>query len=310
MCSSWASKDIGHERMDLMDDSPFTFKTRLLTLEPGMYIVRYASQDSAEEPCLISLQPAPIGKSSVDFFPGETVVRNTLSRLGDTLIVRVKNGAGTLLITEYQRADLPVRQVDLRVDRIDTSADIIRSEKQHAPVVASKALEAAARVERHGSPVLLKLIGHVQAQGDVTAADWVGNVEQETRLEGFAVVWPNKPQGVDIAYSCKVADVLQPAVLSGNFLGSRGKRAPITAVAMALVGPRRAEYVLDAQAVFAGCAPQDLVDGQEVTAQQGQAKLVALHVSITPRIEMNAARYQSPREDLTQIPLQSAQVTS
>lgn len=297
--------------MDQMDDSPFTFKTRLLTLEPGMYIVRYASQDTAEEPCLISLQPAPIGKSSVDFFPGETVVRNTLSRLGDTLIVRVKNGAGTLLITEYQRADLPVRQVDLRVDRIDTSVDIIRSEQQRsAPVVASKALEVAARAERHGSPVVLKLIGHVQAQGDVTANEWVGNIDQEARLEGFAVVWPNKPQGVDIAYSCKVADVLQPAVLSGNFSGSRGKRAPITAVAMALVGPRRAEYVLDAQAVFAGCPPQDLVDGQEVTAQQGQAKLVALHVSIAPRIEMNAARYQSPREDLTQTPLQSAQVTS
>lgn len=294
-----------------MDDSPFTFKTRLLTLEPGMYIVRYASQDTAEEPCLISLQPAPIGKSSVDFFPGETVVRNTLSRLGDTLIVRVKNGAGTLLITEYQRADLPVRQVDLRVDRIDTSVDIIRSEQQRsAPVVASKALEVAARAERHGSPVVLKLIGHVQAQGDVTASEWVGNVEQEARLEGFAIVWPNKPQGVDVAYSCKVADVLQPAVLSGNFSGSRGKRAPITAVAMALVGPRRAEYVLDAQAVFAGCPPQDLVDGQEVTAQQGQAKLVALHVSITPRIEMNAARYQSPREDLTQTPLHSAQVTN
>jgi hypothetical protein len=297
--------------MDHMEDSPFTFKTRLLTLEPGMYILRYASQDSAEEPCLISLQPAPIGKSSVDFFPGETVVRNTLSRLGDTLIVRVKNGAGTLLITEYQRADLPVRQVDLRVDRIDTSVGIIRSEQQRsAPMVANKALEAAAQAERHGSPVVLKLIGHVQAQGDVTASEWVGNVDQEARLEGFAIVWPNKPQGVDIAYSCKVADVLQPAVLSGNFSGSRGKRAPITAVAMALVGPRRAEYVLDAQAVFAGCPPQDLVDGQEVTAQQGQAKLVALHVSITPRIEMNAARYQSPREDLTQIPLQSAQVTS
>lgn len=297
--------------MDQMDDSPFTFKTRLLTLEPGMYIVRYASQDTAEEPCLISLQPAPIGKSSVDFFPGETVVRNTLSRLGDTLIVRVKNGAGTLLITEYQRADLPVRQVDLRVDRIDTSVDIIRSEQQRsAPVVASKALEVAARAERHGSPVVLKLIGHVQAQGDVTANEWVGNIDQEARLEGFAVVWPNKPQGVDVAYSCKVADVLQPAVLSGNFSGSRGKRAPITAVAMALVGPRRAEYVLDAQAVFAGCPPQDLVDGQEVTAQQGQAKLVALHVSITPRIEMNAARYQSPREDLTQAPLHSAQVSN
>lgn len=293
-----------------MDDSPFTFKTRLLTLEPGMYILRYASQDSAEEPCLISLQPAPIGKSSVDFFPGETVIRNTLSRLGDTLIVRVKNGAGTLLITEYQRADLPVRKVDLRVDRINTSVDIIRPEQQQAPVVASQALESAAWVERHGSPLLLELLGHVQAQGDVTAYEWVGNTDQEARLEGFAIVWPNKPQGVDIAYSCKVADVLQPAVLSGNFSGSRGKRAPITAVAMALVGPRRAEYVLDAQAVFAGCDPQDLLDGQEVTAQQGQAKLVALHISITPRIEMNAARYQSPREDLTQIPLHSAQVTT
>lgn len=299
--------------MDQMDDSTFTFKTRLLTLEPGMYIVRYASQDLAEEPCLISLQPAPIGKSSVDFFPGETVVRNTLSRLGDTLIARVKNGAGTLLITEYQRADLPLRQVDLRVDRIDTSADIVRTEHQRsAPFLASKALEAAARAEHHSSPVVLKLIGHVQAKGDVTASQWVGNAGQEARLEGFAIIWPNKPEGVDVAYSCKIADVLQPAVLSGNFAGSRGRRAPITAVAMALVGPRRTEYVLNAQAVFAGCPPQDLMDGQEVTAQQqqGQAKLVALYVSITPRIEMNAARYQSPREDLTQAPLQSAQVTS
>jgi hypothetical protein len=296
--------------MDQMDDSPFTFKTRLLTLEPGMYIVRYASQDIAEEPCLISLQPAPIGKSSVDFFPGETVIRNTLSRLGDTLIVRVKSGAGTLLITEYQRADLPVRQVDLRVDRIDTSPDIIRSDKQRtAPLVSGQALEAAARANsaQHSKPVLLKLLGHVQAQGDVTAIDWVGNTEQEARLEGFAILWPNKPAGIDIAYSCKIADVLQPAVLSGNFTGSRGKRAPITAVAMALVGPRRNEYFLDAQAVFAGCDPQDLPDGQEVTAPKGQAKLVALHVSITPRIEMNADRYQSPREDLKTPSFENAQ---
>lgn len=110
MCASGTLRLSVTGEMDHVDDSPFTFKTRLLTLEPWIYILRYASQNSAEEPCLISLQPAPIGKSSVDFFPGETVVRNTLSRLGDLLIVRVKNDAGTLLITEYQRADLPVRR--------------------------------------------------------------------------------------------------------------------------------------------------------------------------------------------------------
>ncbi len=64
--------------------------SRVTLLEPGMYIFRYASQPPADKPVCIALQQAPLGKGSIDFFPAEGVSKNMLTKLGDTIVARVK----------------------------------------------------------------------------------------------------------------------------------------------------------------------------------------------------------------------------
>ncbi|KTT04395.1 hypothetical protein SB14R_00805 [Pseudomonas oryzihabitans] len=56
-----------------------------------------------------------------------------------------------------------------------------------------------AQVLRHR---FTQLIGHVQAKVDVTPADGLAALNREFVLSG-ALVWPNKPQGIGVAYSCK-----------------------------------------------------------------------------------------------------------
>ena len=79
--------------------------SRVTLLEPGMYIFRYASQPPADKPVCIALQQAPLGKGSIDFFPAEGVSKNIMTRLGDTIVARVKGGITTVLITEYHMFD-------------------------------------------------------------------------------------------------------------------------------------------------------------------------------------------------------------
>ena len=92
-----------------------------------MYIFRYASQPPADKPVCIALQQAPLGKGSIDFFPAEGVSKNMLTKLGDTIVARVKAGVTTVLITEYHMFDDVIEPVDLRIDRIDTSPAIMRT---------------------------------------------------------------------------------------------------------------------------------------------------------------------------------------
>jgi len=282
--------------MSQQDDAAFSFNTRLLTLEPGMYILRYASQLPDKEVCLISLQQAPLGKGTIDFFPGETVVRNTLARLGDCIVARVKNGLSTLLVTEYQsKTNSITHTVDLRIDRIDTSAAIMRTEK--SPAIncdVNLILPNAANADVPLSQVL-PLFGYIETLGEVSSCEWLGSASEVAGINGFAIFWPNKPQGVDIAYSCAYGDTKMPTVLSGNFVGCCDRSTdPITSITMTLVGPQSNRFKLDAQVAFANEKLRTLQSGQEVSASQRQSKLVAIRVTIVPSSEINAARYTSP----------------
>lgn len=255
----------------------------LQVLEPGMYLFRYASQLPESALICFTLQATPLGKGTIDFFPAEGVSRNTLARLGDCIVGRVKSAPAGLLITEYRQTDDDSLQADLRIERIDTSAAIIR---QPAMAPAPKALH-------------LQLSGHIEYIGDTSAqGQWLGDPHSQARVEGFCVEWPNRPQDVDIAYQCSVLGAGQlPASLSGGFVGTRRRAAAINAVAFALVGPDAEQYRLAGQAVFAGCAPQAIVQNQELRGATGLEQLVALRLEVFPsttQVEINAPRTQSP----------------
>lgn len=288
-----------------------------------MYIVRYASDLPTGQEVFITLQQAPLGKGSVDFFPAEGVSRNTLARLGDCVIVRVKGDIGALLVTEYHMAANGVRNVNLRVDRIDTSAAIMREPQQPAAAlpaaqamptpIAPKVAQPAPRTALNGAhgaaanngALPLRLEGHIERRGDLTVETgwWLGAPDSAARLEGFTIHWPGKPEGVDLAYSCQVLGGRQPAAMSGNFIGTRRRAAGITAVTFGLIGPKQKQFQLDGQVVFSGTPPQAILNGQELSGPTGQEHLVAIQVSVSPKTEANAPRYTSPWEDpaITQI---------
>jgi len=267
--------------------------SRVTLLEPGMYIFRYASQPIAERSVCIALQQAPLGKGVIDFFPAEGVSKNMLTKLGDCIIGRVKGGVSTVLITEYYLADVEIDPVDLRIDRIDTSAAIMRNF-----MPASRPPEAVAFSATTPVRANLNLTGHVEALGDVSVAnDCLGDEHGVARLEGFSIHWENKPSGVDLAYTSTIAGAgPSQKVLTPGFTGARNKGAALVAVGFGLTGPDRSLYELTGYVVFAGSAPQPIVAEQMLFGPSGSEPLVAIQLSITPKNEINALRHKSLRE--------------
>ena len=97
-------------------------------LPAGMHIIRYANGRTDEQSVdFVSLNVSPFCLDNADFFPAETVKNNTLRKIGDCIIVRVKGEQVGILITEYKNnRNFP--PVTLKIDRILT--DNLLSAKQ------------------------------------------------------------------------------------------------------------------------------------------------------------------------------------
>ncbi len=270
--------------------------SRVTLLEPGMYIFRYASQPPADKPVCIALQQAPLGKGSIDFFPAEGVSKNMLTKLGDTIVARVKGGVATVLITEYHMFDDVIDPVDLRIDRIDTSPAIMRT----FAVVASS--EPAPTLTATAGPTAFELTAHLQHTGEVVSSDGrIGTPGSDEFIESFAINWPNKPDGVDLLYTCMVAGSGPSRnVSTGTFVGVRGEGLPLICAGFSLVGPLRKHYELTGHIVFGNAEPQRLLANQMMHGPTGNEPLVALHIAVTPVTKMNAARSKSPWENSAQ----------
>jgi len=267
----------------------FRISSKIVALEPGLHIFRYATQLATDEVVLLALQPSPIGKGQVDFFPGEGVSRNTLARLGDCLIARVKSAAAGILVTEYRSANAS-SVVDLRLDRIDTSANIISDKSPAAAPALNAAPAAAPQAET------LVLSGSVQGRGAVTASSktdgWLGKPGSQQALEGFAITWDEQPAGVELIYTGRVRDLGQlPATRSGSYLGTRNQNQAIYSISFILAGPRADEYELSGQVAFSGQPPQALQPGLALAGPTGREPLVALRPRIVAKPSPHAARF-------------------
>ncbi|WP_462381110.1 hypothetical protein [Pseudomonas sp. Marseille-QA0892] len=265
-----------------MSSSAFKVVSRVLTLDLGMYIFRYAvpAGETHKRSC-VSLHQSPVGKGSIDCFPGEGISRNTMGRPGDCIVVRVKGAQAGILITEYHPHE-DANRINLRVDKIDTSAEPAASPVSPKPAESSADANICA----------IEWSGHIETRGDITSNEpWLGNPNSALRLEGFAAKWLRQPEGLDLAYLCRTGKGSEPQVgLAGKFVGTRRQAKPITAIAFALTGPNASDYELTGEVVFAGSPPLAISPDKELSGPQGTEQLVAIRVSITPR----AAQASSP----------------
>lgn len=268
-------------------ESSLSIHSRIASLEAGMYLFRLIADAAAEATnhTFVSLNQSPIGKGAVDFFPGEGISRNTLSKAGDCVVVRVKGGSAGVLITEY-KPEAETRPVQLRIDRIEANPKIENA----------RASSSNAALERS---VALTLLGHIERRGDVSITnDWLGDPSSTARIEGFSIDWAgNKPEGVELAYLCRVAKGSEPVIaMTGQYVGTRRQAKPITAVAFALTGIKAADYELSGQAVFAGQAPMAIAPDKELSGPTATEQLVALRV-IVKRKAAQVSPPASPWDD-------------
>lgn len=247
--------------------------SRLALLSAGLYVIRHATAPPDNHSSCVTLNPSPIGKGSVDFFPGEGVSRNTLVKAGDCIITRVKGEQAGVLITEF-KTSINAPSVELRIDRVATD-----------PRVTPSAPAPAAVTPLQAGKLQAVLTGHIERTGDVTVdRGWLGSPDSRFRIEGFAVTVPDAPEGLVVAYSCRTGPNSEPDLgTAGQFVGTRRQARPITSVAFVLSGERATDFELTGLVAFAACPPLAIVPGKELSGPTGTEQLVALQLAITPK---------------------------
>ncbi len=241
-----------------------TLSTHTLELETGMYIARLKYKST------VTLGvAAQLSSGVVSLFCSDQVSYNTLQSKNDSIVIRVSDAPVTLLMTGQKIDDLKALKLDKIVPlSTDINPDLRNNKSVILPV-------------RHAEKISLS--GHIAWQGDIKKGigETLGDPENNKRLEGFAIHWNNKPNNVDIAYSCVIEDMgRNPVVLSGDFVGTRAKNRAILAVSISLIGKDSVNYSLEGYAVFSGIEPQKIKTGVECKGPTGQEHLVSLEIKV------------------------------
>lgn len=240
-------------------------KKRLLKLQPGYYAIRYGCDAPNGPIATVGYAPTADEGSfhAIGTRRGGQVVMSPSSPMA---LVFVEDGAATVSLSLFfpeGSADLPVR---FDVEKLTGDLPAVNAGIE-GPAVGS----------------LVYLSGHVEMIGDTecAAGGWLGQESGNARVEGFAVHWPNRPMTVDITYGCTVAGIGDtPPSLSGGFVGSRKRKAPITSFWMDLKGPDADAYELSYKAAFAQSGTLIGRQGQKLTGKDGRDILVGLQVGV------------------------------
>lgn len=282
--------------------------TTTVVLNPGMYVLRHPKGGL---PALtVSRAPgtaASNGKLATLFTPN---THGSILRDGaDCIVMHVTEAPVELAVSAYL-PDATVAAPSLRVDEIAldsatpapvpaTAAPVPAAPVPAAPAVsaaapapvakpAATAFAAAAqagprRMEISGTGI--SLIAHIERTGDVVAKEGfaVGDPAKGLRVEGFQVMWPDRPAGLDLAYRISVEGLGQmPVVTTGKFCGTRGQARRITELSFTLVGPDAAHYALEGTAWFTGGFQLPVTSGATLGGPSGLEHLTALSLKAIP----------------------------
>lgn len=252
-----------------------------------MYILRHPKQGMA--PLSVARAPGAPGEGKMDTL-GTSGTHNTLLRDGsDCIVVHISEGPVSLLVTAFleQKGDpVPALRVDqIGLDRPGAGPALAMTQQaapRPAPRQIQPAAPAAKAIEIGASGITL--IGHVEREGDVVAApgEVLGDPASLLRLEGFQVMWPDRPEGVDLAYNIVVeGGGALPMVKSGKFCGTRGEARRIIAVTFALIGPQASHWRLDGTVYFSGGFQVPLQSAVPLSGPSGLEHLTAVNLSAT-----------------------------
>lgn len=243
----------------------------IINLEPGIYILRHSKESAA--PLSVSRAPSPSPDRGVIEILATPNTQGAVLRDGsDCIVMHIIEAPVNILVTAYL-AKANETKPALKIDRI--SLDSESSTAINTAVSASKAIEISSKG--------LSLIGHIENMGDVLSHEGqcLGEPSSNLRLEGFQVMWPDRPEGIDIAYNVTLEGMQpNPIVNSGQFCGTRQQALRIVEVMFQLTGPKAKQFQLIGSAYFSGGFELPITSGMALSGPSGLEHLIALNLSV------------------------------
>jgi hypothetical protein len=247
-----------------------TKQSKVVNVERGLLLVRYATADDESRPPQVRVLVNPKYQKNVELVLSPDNDDAVLWRPGSCLVVRASK-PGQLLVEV-----VPVG------NNGSTAATVQIETLSQGEVASTVRRELTAEVDfAH-----LSLLGHVAGSGDVHARadEWIAGPGAPARIEGLLIDWPGKPDDLDIRYSVKLA---RPHAASGRitelggYAGTRGLALPIVSVTVELTGPGASDFQLSAEAAFLG-APLTRMSGKQVaiSGPTGREPLVGFRLRL------------------------------
>lgn len=244
-------------------------KSSLVTLQPGMYILRHPKGGLPA----LSIARAPGGTGRYEILATPRTQGSVLRDGSDCIVMRVFEGPVEILVTAYV-AHVGIAAPALRVDQIGLDA-----EPAAAPASPVAAPATATRKPIEIAAQGISIIGHIERLGDVVVSEGkpLGQPGSDLRLEGFQVMWPDKPAGVDLAYGLTVEGAEPgPMVATGQFCGTRNMARRITEVTFALTGAQANQFQLEGLAHFSGGFRAPIASGVALSGPSGLEHLTSI----------------------------------
>lgn len=229
-----------------------TPKRKVLKVDRGLFLVRYASAEDGGQPPVvrIGLDPTAAAGSTIVTHPdGDDAV---LWQPGSALVVRTTAPVKLLVEVSPLEADGSTAAV-VNVEALTFGEPAVLP----APVLN--------RSVRPGDLAGIRILGHVAGLGDVTVGsdEWIAGPTAPSRIEGIAIEWPEKPAGVELRYAVNSSNASARMSSIGTFVGTRGRAGPLTGCTLELSGPRAGDLQLCVEALFLG-SPTTRATGKRI----------------------------------------------
>jgi hypothetical protein len=259
-------------------------QSKVVDVDKGLVIVRYATAADEVRPPKIEVLVNPKDEKHIEIISNPLHSEAVLWQPGACLVVRAMQ-PGKLFVEVIPVDDDGSTAATVKVEMLsqgETSGARLSPSATGAAVGTGYSPGAKSHIDLDR----LKIIGHVAGIGDVTARadEWVAGPSAPARIEGLSIVWPGKPDDLDIRYCVKLA---RPHAVSGRMMGlgayagTRGRALPIVGIRLEMSGAAASSFRLVSEAAFLG-APIARTSGKqiEMSGPTGREPLVGFRLRL------------------------------
>jgi hypothetical protein len=259
---------------------------RIVDIDRGLFLVRYASADDEVRPPTVRVSSEPASDKNVSLVLHPDQKEAVLWHPGSCLVVRtVSKGKLSIEVRPAQEGASVAATV--RMEKL-TQGEPPFSQAQTSDTASSFDLSD------------LRLLGHVASIGDVIVRgnEWLAGPSAPSRIEGISIQWSGKPDDVDICYSVNTArpqTVSGRMIALGSFAGTRGKAMPVVGLTFEVSGAGAPYLQFSAEAIFLG-APATRITGRRIvlSGPTGREPLVGLRLSLEEVDAMTRSQPTTP----------------